>query len=109
MNASWKLSARPLLVELADAAADVLRGSVGLDHDLAEHAAYLIVRRICHITGGTQVYVPKEDSIARHERDDAIMAAWNGGNTRELARRFGLTENCIGRILAQRGERPQKP
>jgi Mor family transcriptional regulator len=109
MNASWKLTARPLLVELADAAADVLRGSVGLEHDLAEHAAYLIVRRICHITGGTQVYVPKEDSITRHERDDAIMAAWNGGNTRELARQFGLTENCIGRILAQRGERPQKP
>lgn len=108
MNASWKLSARPLLVELADAAADVLRGSIGLDHDLADHAAYLIVRRICHVAGGTQVYVPKADSIARHERDEAIMAAWTGGNTRELARRFGLTEMCIGRIVSQRGRQPAK-
>ena len=52
--------------------------------------------------GGTTLYVPKADSLARSKRDEAIRAEFDGYNYRELCRKYKLSERTIRSITAEK-------
>ena len=95
----WRSRCTPLLVEIADHAAFVLQTEIGIDAERAEHAGYMIMRRLAEAVGGAGVYIPTADSIARHERDEAIWREYRGNNHAELARRYGVTTIHIYRLI----------
>lgn len=96
---AWRQSVPDLLLEIADAASGVLRDVAGIDADMAEYLGYHIMRAIAETCGGSQVYIPKADSIARCARDEAIWRDFRGDNHRELARKYGVTDVHIYRIV----------
>lgn len=55
--------------------------------------------------GGTTLYVPKADSLARSKRDEAIRAEFDGYNYRELCRKYKLSERTIRSITAEKNNR----
>lgn len=58
---------------------------------------------------GCQIYIPKQDSVKRAQRDAAIASAFNGRNHADLARRFSLTVTQIYDILARQRHDRQPP
>lgn len=53
--------------------------------------------------GGMNVYLPKTDKLLQQLRDQKIRQEFDGGNHRELARRYQLSESRIRQILAEDG------
>jgi Mor family transcriptional regulator len=96
---SWRDGATPLLVEMADHAAAALADGLGLDRAQAEYAGYLVMCRIIEHIGGANVYLPKIDSVQRHERDLKIWAHFDGRNHAELARTHGVTTVHVYRLV----------
>lgn len=52
--------------------------------------------------GGSRVSIPTLKYLDRVERNKRIRNAFHGGNYRELAARFGLTEHTIRTIVHER-------
>ena len=48
---------------------------------------------------GTSIYVPKIESLEKAVRDELIKEEFDGGNYRELALKYGLTETWIRNIV----------
>jgi len=57
--------------------------------------------KLVQIRGGEAIYVPKVEKVYRAARDRAIRAEFNGGNHRELARKYGLTVVWVRAIVDQ--------
>ena len=54
-----------------------------------------------HIGGG-RIYYPKIESLMRDARDARIRAEFTGGNHRDLARKYSLTETWIREIVQRK-------
>lgn len=65
-------------------------------------------RKLVKSYGGSPLYIPKAESIARAVRNERIRSEFDGGNVRELAARYGLTESWVREIVSDRcdGEIP---
>lgn len=48
---------------------------------------------------GTSIYIPKVESIEKAVRDEMIREEFDGGNYKELALKYGLTETWIRNIV----------
>ncbi len=90
-SARWREATPPLLVQMVDVSAQILRDEGGLPGDVAEHLAYEIIRAQADAVGGGTIYMPVADSLIRHDRDQEIWQRFTGNNTRELAREYGIT------------------
>lgn len=53
---------------------------------------------------GTSIYVPKIESLEKAVRDERIREEFNGGNYRELALKYGLTETWIRNIVLDKAK-----
>lgn len=53
---------------------------------------------------GTSIYVPKIESLEKAVRDERIKEEFNGGNYRELALKYGLTETWIRNIVLDKAK-----
>lgn len=69
-------------------------------YDAIGHTAFM---ELCYLCGGQALYVPKVESLQRNSRDEQIRALFNGGNYRELAIQYRLSERQIRKII--NGER----
>lgn len=49
---------------------------------------------------GDSIYIPKLESLTAPARNRRIKKEWNGYNMRELADKYGLTQNRIRSILS---------
>lgn len=49
--------------------------------------------------GGTGVYFPKLEAAIRDARDKLIRKEFNGGNYKELARKYRLSESWVREIV----------
>ena len=58
---------------------------------------------LCRFLGGENLYLPKIESIEKAGRDREIRARFDGGNYKQLARLFRLSERQIRKII--NGER----
>ncbi len=87
------------------AAERALMDGCEMQREAAQSVALVMADTIRAEFGGTLVYITKEDQHPRetHVRDEAIRAAFDGSNIRQLARKFGLSEMWVRKILS-RGE-----
>ena len=58
--------------------------------------------RLASHLGGLSFYYPRLDSLLRDRRDAQIRAEFTGGNHRDLARKYQLTESWIREIVSRR-------
>lgn len=72
----------------------------GDQRQLAELIGMDAFLRMVEIYGGSWVYIPMKKSITRANRDKQICAEFDGGNYRELALRYNLSENRI-RVITE--------
>ena len=49
--------------------------------------------------GGTMLYIPKHDSLAKEIRNEKIRKEFNGGNYKELTKKYNLCESQIRNII----------
>ncbi len=56
--------------------------------------------RLCEHYGGSNLYIPKRDSVIRYVRDTEIKNEFDGGNYRKLARKYHLSESHVRKIVA---------
>ncbi|MDR0212512.1 MAG: hypothetical protein LBJ15_00735 [Comamonas sp.] len=87
----------PITVLREELAAAALCHGVARVEDLTEE----LVRRYVARLGGLNVYVRNERVLERERMAKKVCASFNGCNTRELARSFGLSVRQIQRILTQ--------
>lgn len=50
--------------------------------------------------GGTALYIPKTESLFRELRNKKIREGFNGGNYKELALKYGLSERFVRDICS---------
>lgn len=53
---------------------------------------------------GTSIYIPKIESIEKAVRDEMIREEFDGGNYKELALKYGLTETWIRNIVLDKAK-----
>lgn len=61
-------------------------------------------RNLVRAFNGTSIYVPKIESIEKIVRDERIKDEFDGGNYRELALKYGLTETWIRNIVLDKAK-----
>lgn len=49
--------------------------------------------------GGTSVYFPTEKMVYKEARDREILAEFNGGNIKDLASKYNMSESYIRSII----------
>jgi Mor family transcriptional regulator len=60
---------------------------------------------IVALFGGSNVYIPKLQSLSLEKRNEAIRAKYNGHNLKQLKREFGLCNVTIRKVLGISGKR----
>lgn len=71
----------------------------GEQRDLAETIGIDAYRELVKQYGGTHIYVPEHEGYKARQRNEQIRADFDGYNFRELARKYGLAESSIRRIV----------
>ena len=51
--------------------------------------------------GGSNVYIPSKGAIAKKARNRIIKDEFDGGNYREIASRFGISEVAVRQIVGR--------
>ena len=59
-------------------------------------------RKLMNAYGGGYIYIPKTDRLDRQDRNERIRSDFNGYNSRELSKKYDLTEVSIRSIVADR-------
>ena len=88
------------LLELLKNTVESLLIENSISADLAEKAGDLLIERLAHQWGGTVIYFPmwvKEIHI--NKRNKNIFDDFNGGNVKELCRKYNLSEVTIYKII----------
>lgn len=93
-SSSHKLD--PIAVLREELAAAAMCHGVERVEDLTEALVNRVVQRL----GGVQVYVPARRIVQRDKLGQELAAHFNGRNTRELARRFGISVRQAQRLLS---------
>lgn len=85
----------PIAVLREELAAAAICHGVERVEDLTEALVTRVVQRL----GGANIYVPVSRIIERRKLGQEIVAHFDGRNTRELARRFGISVRQVQRLL----------
>ena len=64
--------------------------------------------KIIDTAGGEVLYIPKRQTLEQPLRRDAICRDFDGSNTRQLGRKYGLTERRVRAILQEEGLLPTR-
>jgi Mor family transcriptional regulator len=69
--------------------------------EISLNLAQCLVARIAHHFGGQMFYFPRDARLKLALRDMDIYNNHNGGNSRELAKRYNLTQQRICKIVQE--------
>lgn len=67
--------------------------------EIAEVIGIEAYRKLVEHYGGSKIYIAKYDTITRPDRNNEIRKKFNGGNYKQLAREYRLSELTIRRIV----------
>ncbi|MDE6520395.1 MAG: DNA-binding protein [Ruminococcus sp.] len=67
--------------------------------EIAEVIGIEAYRKLVDYYGGSRIYIEKSDTITRPDRNDEIRKKFDGGNYKQLAREYELSEETIRRIV----------
>ena len=62
------------------------------------------VIKLSYKFGGTQIYIPKPDELAKELKYKKIREEYNGANIRELAIKYDVSESTVYRTVRDRIE-----
>jgi Mor family transcriptional regulator len=68
---------------------------------VAEAVGIPAALRLSDFCGGSNVYIPKLDFLHQKTRNRRILQEFSGGNYRELAKRYNLSEIRVREIVNQ--------
>lgn len=71
----------------------------GSFYTVAEIIGEDAARKLCEAFGGDTIYVPKAETLDSADRIAEIRKAYNGGNAKVLAERYGVTRMRIYQIV----------
>lgn len=69
--------------------------------DIASDIGILNLIKLSQITGGRNVYIPKQEFFTRMLRDQLIRKEFNGYNYHHLERKFKLSNTRIREIISE--------
>ncbi|HEB94333.1 MAG TPA: hypothetical protein ENI94_12910 [Gammaproteobacteria bacterium] len=78
-----------------------VRTATGMHEHLAVPIADDILQCLCEEYGASEVYIPSSKKLKTHVRNRDIRESFNGANHAELAKKYGITERQVRRILCQ--------
>lgn len=73
----------------------------GYSAETSLNLAQCLVARIAHHLGGQMAYFPRDARLKSALRDMEIYDNHNGGNSRQLAERYNLTQQRICKIVQE--------
>ena len=83
-------------------AADLVASGLITDHTQAIAIGLATVETIRVNWGGNEVYLPVRQSfIERKARDESLLRQWNGRNTEQLCREYGIVRRTLYSIAAR--------
>lgn len=89
--------------DILDSAADLFTSSLigfGIDENTARYRVTSIIEELALLFGGQLIYVKKtRNPNAVAERNSRIVAEYDGGNSKELARKYQLSQATIYQII----------
>lgn len=88
------------LRELMTVLTDELKRNGHSKEDALKLAQKLVARQAHHL-GGRMVYIPRDERLKQALRDMEIYDNYNGGNSRDLAERYDLTQQRICNIVKE--------
>lgn len=68
--------------------------------DIVEEIGIDDLIKICKLCGGSSLYIHTENSLIKPIRNRVIKESFDGGNYKELARKFNVSEVQIRKIVA---------
>lgn len=93
-----------LLSDVAAGAAVVMQDH-GIAIEVAEQAGAAIADLLADNWGGQVITVPKDHAFKLSIRDQEILAAFDGTNLPELAKRCNMTERGVRKLLVRAHKR----
>lgn len=72
--------------------------------NLAELIGLEAFKNLVKAFNGTSIYIPKIESLEKTVRDQLIKEEFDGGNYKELALKYGLTETWIRNIVLEKAK-----
>lgn len=97
---SKKTSAANKLDPIAVLREELTAAAVCHGVERVEDLTEALVSRVVQRLGGINVYVPVSRIVQREKLAQEIATHFNGRNTRELARRFGVSVRQVQRVLS---------
>lgn len=88
-----------LLQDLADKLAQQAQAMLGVPADKAKRFAHEAAGRVADDWGGQNIYVPMDMVGRRSERNDRLYREFTGDNAPYLATKYGLSIQCVYRII----------
>lgn len=70
----------------------------GLYRSIAEAIGVSNFLIITDMIGGTTTYLPKKESVLKPVRDKRILEEYNGYNTLELTKKYGVSERWVRQL-----------
>lgn len=88
------------LVELTAIVAATLVDE-GVDAGAAHSLSRAVIERVRKALGGQKIYIPSGRSADVERMRREIFARWDGTNTRELCREFGISESRLRQLYGE--------
>ncbi len=89
-----------LLEDVAAQTATILAEFPGIDHDLREQIGYSLADHLADHWAGQHVYMPMDAAFRCSARERSILQERSAGTSiGDLARKYGMTERSIYRLL----------
>ena len=76
----------------------------GDSKDLAEIVGMSVFKKLVKYYGGSSIYVPKADWFVLPIRNKLIIHEYNGGNSFDLSRKWGMSERRILEIVKEKSD-----
>ena len=90
------LSERKMTVDFEKLTPELLDSD---QRELAEIIGWDAYRKLLVNYAGCTIYIKKPERIVKQNRDEEIFRKFKGGNYRELAKEFRLSESAVRKIL----------
>lgn len=75
-------------------------------HQVAELIGIESLIVLSNTFGGTRFYIPKPETLIQVARNKRIATEFDGGNFKELARKYNLSEDWVRVIVKQSLKKP---
>lgn len=69
-------------------------------YDIADEIGLDSFIKLCELCGGSSLYIPTMNSLLKPVRNRVIKESFDGGNYKELARKYNITEVQVRKIIS---------